>query len=61
MKQFPSSTISMLPSAALGFGGGEAHVPLQDVVQGGGQQVDGADAGGGCGCDTPKSALPFQE
>ena len=55
------STISMLPSAALGFGGGEAHVPLQDVVQGGGQQVDGADAGGGCGCDTPKSALPFQE
>ena len=61
MKQFPSSTISLLASAALGFGGGEGHVPLLAVVQGGGREVAGANVGGGCGCDTPKSVLPFQE
>jgi hypothetical protein len=61
MKQFPMTTISLLPSAALGFGGGEAHVPLQDVVQGGGREVAGADAGGGWGGETPKSVLPCQE
>jgi hypothetical protein len=51
----------MLPSTALGFGGGEGHVPLLAVVQGGGREVAGANAGGGCGCDTPKTGLPFQE
>jgi hypothetical protein len=55
------STISLLPSAALGLGGGDGHVPLLAVVQGGGREVAGVDVGGGCGCDTPKSVLPFQE
>jgi len=46
---------------AVVIGGGEAHFPLQAVVQFGGREVAGADVGGGCGCDTPKSVLQFQE